>query len=327
MSFGLKVLSFVTGKKLIMPFYHAVSDHPPAHLKHLYAIRSQTQFSKDLEVLQQQYEPISVETLVNYIQGKGNLPKFSFLLSFDDGLREFNEFAWPILKTRSVPVALFVNPDFTGNQKVFYRFKTSLLIEHLLSNKTEPDYKKLSSLLASPIKNKKSLFEFLNQIDYSQKELLDLLAVFFSFDFDAYFKKHQPYLTLNEIQMLANQGVSIGGHSMDHPLFNQLSPDEQIRQLIQSVDWVSKNVGVQSDIFSFPFTDSGLPKSFFQKLNTNYPGLVATFGTAGIKNELIPFHFQRIPVEKHMWSMNQTLLFEYLYYLVKAPFFRNTIRR
>ncbi|MGE4288652.1 MAG: polysaccharide deacetylase family protein [Salinivirgaceae bacterium] len=327
MRFGLKVLSFVTGKQLIMPFYHAVSDQAPAHLKHLYVIRSQKQFSKDLEVLLQLYEPISIETLINYIRGIGNLPKYSFLLSFDDGLREFDEFAWPILKAGNLPVALFVNPDFTGNQKVFYRFKTSLLIEHLLSIKTEPDYKKLSCLISFPVKNKKSLFEFLHRIDYSKKELLDFFADFFSIDFDSYFKTYQPYLTLSEIQSLANQGVSIGGHSMDHPLFNQLSPDEQLRQLIQSVDWVKKHIGVQTGIFSFPFTDSGLPKSFFQQLKTNYPGLGATFGTAGIKNELIPFHFQRIPVEQTTWSMTQTLLFEYLYYLAKVPFFRNTIRR
>lgn len=327
MSFGLKVLSFITGRQLIMPFFHAVSDNPPAHLKHLYNIRSQKQFADDLEYLLRFYEPISVETLVNYIHGRGNLPKFSFLLSFDDGLREFGERAWPILKAKHVPVALFVNPDFTTNQQVFFRLKTSLLIEHLLANKANPDYEKLSSLLLFPIKNKKGFFEFLNQVNYLQKELLDLIAEYFSIDFDTYFQKHQPYLTLNELQLLANQGVSIGGHSMDHPLFNQLAPDEQCRQLIQSVDWVKQHVGVSHNIFSFPFTDFALPKRFFQDIKEKAPYIDATFGTAGIKNDIIPFHFQRIAVEKNSRSMKQTLLSEYLYYLAKAPFFRNTIRR
>jgi peptidoglycan/xylan/chitin deacetylase (PgdA/CDA1 family) len=327
MSFGLKVLSFITGKQLIMPFYHAVSDNPPAHLKHLYAIRSRKQFSDDLDFLLRHYEPISVETLVNYIQGKGNLPKFSFLLSFDDGLREFGDVVWPILKTAGVPVALFVNPDFTSNQQVFYRLKSSLLIEHFTTVTENPDYEKLSTLLSFPIKDKKSFFEFLNRIDYSQKELLDLLADYFSIDFGSYFKKHQAYLTLNEIQELAKQGVSIGGHSMDHPMFNRLDTDEQFRQLIESVDWVKQHVDVKNSIFSFPFTDFALPGSFFSELKKNAPYIDATFGTAGLKNEVIPFHFQRIAMEKNFRSMKQRLLYEYLYYLTKAPFFRNTIRR
>ena len=46
-----------------------------------------------------------------------------------------------------------------------------------------------------------------------------------------------------------------------------------------------------------------------------------TFGTAGIKEEKFKYHLHRIPVENYNKGIQQILFRQYLYYIIKIPFF------
>ncbi len=98
--FPLKPLIRLSGQRTIFPLYHAVSDSPPLHLKHLYRIRSVKEFRADIEYLCRHYEPLSPELL----SSPGELPgrkKPGFILSFDDGLREVADTVEPILREKA----------------------------------------------------------------------------------------------------------------------------------------------------------------------------------------------------------------------------------
>jgi len=95
-----KFLIKLSGKRIIYPFYHIISDNPPAHIKYLYPVRSIKQFEKDLVFLQKHFT-------VSDFPVKGNNPQF--VLSFDDGLSEVYDIIAPILKKRNIPAIFFVN--------------------------------------------------------------------------------------------------------------------------------------------------------------------------------------------------------------------------
>jgi peptidoglycan/xylan/chitin deacetylase (PgdA/CDA1 family) len=322
----IKLAARIANQRLILPFYHAVSNNPPPHLKHLYKIRSVETFTNDLDYLLKIYEPISMETLVAYIKGEGSLPNYAFLLSFDDGLREFAQNAWPVLKQKNIPVTLFVNPGFIETDALFYRLKASLLIE-VLQQQTEINYNTLAHLIPNTILDKDALIQFIQKVDYSNKLSLDALAVFFDFDFVNYKQTNQPYLNLQELKELAAQGVTMGAHSMNHPLFNKLDDAAKFNQFHESMQWLILHLNPAQHTFSFPFTDYGIGQSFFNKMQNSEVNLEASFGTAGLKNEQIKFHYQRIPVENYSLSMQNILAYQYLYYFAKSPFYKNTIKR
>jgi hypothetical protein len=52
-----------------------------------------------------------------------------------------------------------------------------------------------------------------------------------------------------------------------------------------------------------------------------------SFGISGMKNESVPFHLHRIPMETGNDSAQQIITGEYLYYLAKSVFRKNNIRR
>ncbi len=321
----VNVLKYVTKQNFILPFYHAVTNNAPIHLKHLYNVRDINQFENDLDTLLKTFNPISIDDLEYHVINKKRLPRNSFLLTFDDGLREFKENAYPIIKKKGIPVTIFVNSDFINNKNLFYRFKAGIIIEQLLKS-DKATIKRIDSLTRKYDKRKNNLIYFIKSINYSHKFILDDIGQIMGIDFNEYLIKQKPYLTIKELIELQNDGVNIGTHSIDHPLFSELTPKEQIHQLTFSIKELEKALNHKIRSFSFPFTDFGIDDTFFKHIYSNKI-ISLSFGTAGIKNEKMLQHLQRIPVENYTYSLRNILIIQYLYYILKIPFFKNTIKR
>jgi hypothetical protein len=68
-------------------------------------------------------------------------------------------------------------------------------------------------------------------------------------------------------------------------------------------------------LFAFPFTDYQVSKEFFEGIKQDVD---LCFGTAGLRNDIILFHLQRIGAEKNkIKSLELILKKEYLKYMVK----------
>ena len=113
---------------------------------------------------------------------------------------------------------------------------------------------------------------------------------------------------------------------MDHPLFEQISEVDQLEQIEKSFRFVQENFGLPFPIFSFPFTDYGVRKSFFETVHKRNIAEI-TFGCAGPKDDVVATNFQRIPFEVENKTAKQILKAELYYYMLKMPFGKNTMFR
>lgn len=300
----------------VFPFYHLACDEAPVHIKHLYPVKSEKEFKQDLEYLLKHYQPMDLEDVKSYIQHGKSRQKPGFFLSFDDGLREIYEIVRPILKAYGIPAAFFINPDFVDNAELFYRYKAGILIHHL-SRLPDTQHGTLANIL-----NNRNPDEALHNLSYNQRDLLDEVADEMEVEFNAYRDKVQPYMTLDQIKTLYSEGFYIGAHSMNHPLYSDISPSEQLDQTHQSLDYIRNNVHRDYDIFAFPFTDYGVSRSFFDLVKVDI-----IFGTAGMKNDPIPKVIHRIPMEMGNKSASAMITRQSVYYILKNFFNKNTIRR
>ncbi len=291
----IKTLLRCSKETLIFPFYHTVSDDYLPHIHPLYKPKTVDAFKQDLEFLLNHFQPVSMEEVYDHLQKKTRISRPSFHLSFDDGLKEIHEVVFPILTQRGIPFTVFVNSAYVDNRDLFFRYKAALLI----------DYRKD----LSPTERQQIL-----SIGYQQKEQLDLLAEKQGFSFPDSLEKRHPYLTTEALSEMKSQGVTIGAHSIDHPLYSSISEDEQVRQTLESVAFVKKQWNESKAVFAFPFTDEKIASSFFDRI---YPSVDLTFGISGISFQQKNRHLGRINMEKYGKNANECIRKAYLVSLIK----------
>ena len=223
---------------------------------------------------------------------------------------------------KGIPATFFINSQFVDNQDLFFRYKASLLVDHL--SKTQQS--KASEKVMQKLLEKQDINTAILEINYQNKDILDQIADHLEVNFGDFLDQQKPYLSKAQIKNLIAQGFTIGSHSIDHPLYESLALDEQIRQTSESQAFVNQLFEPAVKAFAFPFSDHGVSTAFFQQLQ-HKKIIDLSFGTAGLKQDSIPFHLQRFPVEAFPFQMHELVSSEYFYYFGKSFLGKNKIKR
>ena len=284
----------LSGIKVFLPFYHMVSDEPQPHVQHLYPFPTELRFKQDLIYLLRHFKAISYEELKHAIDSKSGFSEPVMHLSFDDGFRQCHEVVAPILKGLGVPATFFVNPAFIGNADLMYRCKASWII----SNHPEQAAKLLN-------------------IKYASRDELDRIINNGPLELKEYLESQRPYLQDSDVRTLIADGFTIGNHSYSHADFAFLNTDEQIAEVLNGKRALAERFEIKDPPFAFPFTDAFTTLEFWDKAKTDN-GFGLSFGTAGVKKDEVPNHFQRTSLETSSLSIGR---------LVKGEFQRSTAKR
>jgi len=273
---------------VLFPCGHIVSDVNPPHIKHLFSIPSIAKFKSDLDFLCRHYRPLQLSELER-IRGLQDTkaPASCFLLSFDDGLREAYDVIAPILRSKGIPAIFFLNSATIDNKRLMWRHKVSLLIE-----RSQQAPGRIPPQLTA--RSTEELITKLKALRFGDECILNDIARFFELDFDEYLRFVKPYLTTTQVLELARDGFEFGSHSESHPYFNEITVEDQKKQISGSVQFI-RSLGVPCRYFAFPFHDNGVPASVFNHMTDL--GLVVSFGTSEARLDTIPFSFQRFSLE------------------------------
>lgn len=306
---GLNILRRKADVNPLIINYHIVSDQKLPYINHLYRYRDVSAFKKDIEFLISRYQPIGLIDLLENLKGGAALPQNAILITFDDGFKEVFEVVAPILLDYGITATFFITSDLVDNKKLLSDNKKSLLIERLYAQQNTLEIEKVTELIDHNNIPGDHLDERIRNIPYHRVILVDEIAALIGVDFDAYLEEYKPYLSTSQISNLLENGFTLGGHSIDHPRFRELSLEDQIHQAITSIDFIVKQFSLNYRVFAFPYSDHGVSKSFFTKIS---PHVDATFGTQGLLTDVIPTNLQRISLEKHEASAVKTIKFHYL---------------
>lgn len=315
-------------REMLLPYEHLVSDEKLKHLSHLYPYKNREEFIKDLDYLLSKFNPLNPEDLVNCIRTGKPFPPKSFLLSFDDGLREIYDVVAPILLQKGVPAVFFLNPTFIDNQQLFYRFKLSLIVEHLSQSQNKIKWNEIGKLLdidgaANDVIKMKIL-----EINYLNKSLADTIGDRLQISFNEYLSKQKPFLETKQIRELMNAGFGIGAHSMDHPQYQLLTRGEQIRQTLDSCIYLKEHFNLTYHLFSFPHKDVGLPQDFFDQLFIQKEIKIdLLFGTQNQKTEKQNLVMHRFNAERPGLPISQLIKGITIYHFLNDVRGKNIVRR
>lgn len=211
-------------------------------------------FLQQIACLEKYFSVISLDDAVRTLADNA-LPRRSVVLTFDDGTEDFHTTAWPILCAKGLPATLFV---ITG----------------AIDNNIEPWSFKLRRILPCCRKAKwASGHPLVGEIDFTEsgvggtqfntklKELPHNEAVQMLAKFEA---EHlqldvpEPESLLNWETLKKMRGLTLGAHTMTHPVLSRVSEVTAMNEIVQSKARIEEAVGTPCRHFCYPFgtTDS-----------------------------------------------------------------------
>jgi peptidoglycan/xylan/chitin deacetylase (PgdA/CDA1 family) len=292
----------------IFPYYHIVRDNQVAHIENLYQFKNCKQFLNDIDLLTKNYKPTNPKDLLDNKSLKNN-----FLLSFDDGLQEIYSIIYPILKNNNLKAIFFINPNFIDNNEGLYKHYISIIISTLKSNNFEKSaLDKISQKTSITYNTVDEFKQKLINIKFSERDKVNEILELLNINIKDHLKEHTPYITKEQIQEMINDGFYFGGHTMSHPPLNQLTHEEQKAEIINSIDWLKTNFGINYSFFAFPFTDKSISKKLLNEL-FEYDKKILLFGNQGLKKDFDNRIIQRFSLENPKKQTEKQIVTENLY--------------
>ena len=309
----------LSGVSLVVPFYHMVSDAHVPHVSNLYRFRSIAEFKSDLEFFARHFKPVTLQDIVDALNGNRTLPNSSFHLTFDDGFREMHDIVAPILQRAGIPATFFLTTGFLDGGGLAHYNALSVLLDRVqLENRHQSGVTaRLDSILPRATNRTATIRDRVLSIGYAQKALVHSIAEVLEVDLSQYVRETRPHLTSAEIGALVNQGFSIGSHSHDHSLYAELPLSQQLTQTRMSMEMLVTRFGARPRAFAFPHNDGGVQDEFFRTVFSESM-LDISFGTSGLVAHFHPRNIQRVSIEKTEAPVSRILARQFM----RATYFR-----
>lgn len=272
--------------QLLLPYQHLVSTQILPYVSNLYPYKATQQFTRDVEYLATHFTPVTLQDVINAKKNGQALPKRAFLFSFDDGFKEVAEIIAPILHRKGIPAVFFLNNAFLDNKEMFYRFMISMMAERLKQRKlSNAELEQVAHILGENALDNANVSTAIRKITYRSRYLVNEVGAVMGVSPED-IRGYRPFMTLDEVTTLVKQGFAIGGHSIDHPYYKELTLEEQLHQTLTSVNFLTARFNLDYRVFAFPHTDEGVSRKFFETLLQGPDQLDLIFGTANHKQDI-----------------------------------------
>lgn len=252
---GVRLLEGVPdGRKNLLRVltYHRVGEESESrHLDPSLISAAPNQFERQMHLLAEEYRPVSLEDVIQAVDGRGPLPPRAVLVTFDDAYHDFATNAWPILRRLSIPVVLFVPTGFPGSQTRSFWWDRlySAVVQSPSRASLETPFGSLS--LETDDQRERS-FRLLKQRlkslpDEQMRETLD--GICFQIDTSA---PRSAVLSWDALRRLARQGVTLAPHTHSHRLLDRIPLHEAAEEIRRSRDELQEQVGEVPPAFAYP---------------------------------------------------------------------------
>jgi len=204
------------------------------------------------------YEFVSLDTLHDILTRKIKLNKKVVALTFDDGYSDIYTHAFPILQKYNIPLNLYLTTSFPDHNAFLWWY----LVDELVHNKKTISFeinKESVKFECATVGEKQEVFRFFRNIilnNYNHyKELLT--NIFNEHHIDIRAINIQNALNWDQIkEMSKNPLVCIGAHTKTHPIFNKITREEIIDEVLGSKKAIEERTGKEVNHFAYPYGGS-----------------------------------------------------------------------
>jgi peptidoglycan/xylan/chitin deacetylase (PgdA/CDA1 family) len=231
---------------------------------------TETSFRNQLRLLREEYNVISPQEFWSWCEGIHQLPPRSVLLTCDDGLRNCLTEMLPLLQEFHATCLFFVTGASMGDAPAMLWYEELYLV--LLESRGQfrlalPEIG--IETIASNQKAKRDLWwKLVGNLsrfdDNHRRAILDRVKAELQISEDRNVKyRGDPALsrrfltlTLVELRQLVTAGMSVGAHTMSHPILSEASPELALEEIRECRCSLERALGQPIWWLAYPFGDS-----------------------------------------------------------------------
>lgn len=259
----------VLNRKAVVLMYHRVLTHAEMQqtASHPALAVSNRTFERQMAFLKRRFHVLSVEEFANHLAHQVPFPGSSVVITFDDGWRDNYANALPILRRYDLPALIFLPTGFIGTRRLFWQ---ETLVHLLLSAASASrgdrglryrldellaphDLGEVLDLPASEIRLGaiQAVGGLKTTSGAARQQLIGALASELGVsttglsDVDGFVHWH-------EVHDMARDGINFGGHGIEHLLLTQASSEEADNEIVGSIEFLKRELGVSLAAFSYP---------------------------------------------------------------------------
>ncbi|SDK80399.1 Polysaccharide deacetylase [Modicisalibacter muralis] len=262
-------------QSLMIVMYHYVRPLKGTHYSNLKALELEY-FRGQLDFIQRHCQVVRMEEVIAAARGQGSLPPRAALLTFDDGYREHHEHVFPLLAERGLqgsffpPACAVREGRVLGVNKIHFTLASGANPSGLVSeiftamdeNRREYDLKDNADYFATY--STESRYDdpevaFIKRIlqkglpEPLRAPLIDRLFRRFVTEDEKAFAA-ELYMSTDQLRELQGAGMFIGSHGDQHLWLNTLSPDDQRKEIDDSLDFLAElGVSTRDWVMCYPY--------------------------------------------------------------------------
>lgn len=259
----------LSAQPMVVSYHRVVEDFREAATRSIPAMLVSTRTMEDhLDWFGRHYDFVSLDELGDVLEGRRRAGKPVLALTFDDGYADFYHHAYPLLKRKGIPAAVFVVTDLVGSSRLQAHDELYLLVSGLLSERDPARLRKVEefvhSLSISPEQARrlatllhaeqdtfrlaKAFLVALTQADTDR--LIGMLRGLVYIPQDSLREFHS--LDWDMMREMLPSGVTIGSHTRSHALLANEQGESLVREIRGSKEVLERGLATRVDHLAYP---------------------------------------------------------------------------
>lgn len=253
-----------TGDRLLVLAYHRVLDlHDEAQFPQDPELISASvgDFRQQMRVVRDHFNPLTFRDVLASLDAGRALPPRSVVVTFDDGHLDNHRNAFPVLKALGVPACIFLTTDYIGSEHMFWFDRIALLIHAAPRGEWQVGRQSIrldDESVALRRHVARRILRHLKRVpDGERLRCLGALEAALGRYVPAGMAPARSAVDWDEVREMAEAGIEFGSHTLSHPVLTQLDDSALERELGQSRQAISAQLGGPVDTVAYPVGKAG----------------------------------------------------------------------
>jgi peptidoglycan/xylan/chitin deacetylase (PgdA/CDA1 family) len=224
---------------------------------------SSAMFERHMDWIGRHYQFVSLDEIGEHFESRKPFTRPVAAITFDDGYRDVYLNAFPILKRKGIPAAMFVVTDIVGTRTPPLHDRLYAVLALALERWARPNrmlVERLGQLNVSPESVRRiripghTVFSAMRAMtDVLTRPEIDALVSSLESDFSPLLslEEMQP-LTWEMVKQMSDAGITIGSHTKSHALLTAEDNDRVLEEVQGSKEALERQLGVTPRHFAYP---------------------------------------------------------------------------